>query len=84
MDGNRFRNRDVDLVQGPGEEVSVLTELECANTSPQDLDAVFLEDAHFLHLDTEVQGGLPTEGEEDTIGPFALDNMGDIFGSNRD
>ncbi|ROV99906.1 hypothetical protein VMCG_06224 [Cytospora schulzeri] len=84
VDSNRLRNGDVDLVQGPGEEVTILTELQCSDTGSQNLDAVFLEDAHLLHLDTEVQGGLATKGEEDTIGSFALDNVGDIFRGNRD
>lgn len=84
VDGDRLGDGDVDLVQRPGEEVTVLADFQGPHTGSQDLDAVFLKDAHFLHLDSQVQGGLSTEGQEDAVWAFALDNVGDIFRCNGD
>ena len=82
-DSDRLGDGDVDLSEGLGEEFSVLTGLEGLNWRSQDLDSVLLEKTHALHLDTQVQGGLATESEEDSVWLLALDNIFDIFGGNR-
>jgi hypothetical protein len=82
LDGSRLSNGDVDLVQGLGEEITVLTGLQSLDASTKDLDTVALEGTHAVHLHTQVQSGLTTEGKEDTIGTLALNDVSDVFGSN--
>ncbi|GKT75685.1 hypothetical protein ColTof4_08108 [Colletotrichum tofieldiae] len=77
---DRLGNRDVDLVEGASEEVAILTGLKSLDAGSQNLDAVLLEETHALHLNTEVQGGLTTKREEDTIGLLLLDNVVDLVG----
>jgi hypothetical protein len=81
-DGNGLSNGDVDLVESLGEQVTVLTSLQSLDGSAENLDAVALEDTHAVHLHTQVESGLTTEGQEDTVGALTLDNVGDIFGGD--
>ena len=57
-DGNRVGDRDIDLIEDLGEEISVLAKLEGMDTSAQNLDTVSLKQTHALHLHTQVQRGL--------------------------
>lgn len=82
IDGNRLGDRDVNLVQSPGEEITVLTELKGLNAGAKNLDAILLQDALPLELNTQVQGGLTTVGEEDAIGTLALENVGAVLGGD--
>lgn len=82
-DSNRLGDGDVNLPESLSEELSVLTGLEGLDWRSQDLDSVLLEKSHAFHLDTQVQGGLATESEEDSVRLLALDNIFDIFGGNR-
>lgn len=81
-DRNGFGDGDVDLVQGLGEKITVLTGLQGLDAGSQNANTVALEDTHAVHLHTQVQGGLTTEREEDTIGSLPLNDIGDILGGN--
>jgi hypothetical protein len=80
--GNGLGNGDVDLVKGLGEQVTVLTGLQSLDAGSQNLDTVALEDTHAVHLHTQVESGLTTEGQEDTVRALTLNNVGDIFGGD--
>jgi len=79
VDSNRLGDGDVDLLEGLCEHVSVLAELQCPHAGAENPDAVLLEKSQLLHLDTEVEGGLASEREEDAIGLLALDDVLDIL-----
>jgi hypothetical protein len=82
LDGGRFSDGDVNLVQGLGEELTILTGLKGLDAGTEDLDTVAVEDTHAVHLHTQVQTGLTTEGKKDTIGALALNDVGNIFGGD--
>ena len=82
LDGGRFGNRNINLVQGLGEEITVLTGLQGLDGGTENLDTVAFKGAHAVHLHTQVQGGLTTEGEENTIGALALNDVGNILGGD--
>ena len=80
--GDGLGDGDVDLLKGLGEEISVLRKLQCPDTGTENLDTVLLEEAELLHLDTQIEGGLTTEGQEDTIGLLPLDDVLDVLGGD--
>ncbi len=82
VDGNGLGNRDVDLLKRLGEQISVLTELQCPHTGAENSDAVFLKEPHRLHLYTKIEGRLATEREEDSIRLFLLDDVLDVLGGD--
>ena len=82
LDGSRFGNRNINLVQGLGEEVTVFTGLQGLDGGTENLDTVAFKGAHAVHLHTQVQGGLTTEGEENTIRALTLNDVGNIFGGD--
>ncbi|GFF30855.1 LOW QUALITY PROTEIN: hypothetical protein IFM46972_03049 [Aspergillus udagawae] len=82
VDGDGLGDGDVDLLQGLGEQVTVLTSLEGPDTCPQNSDAVALKDAHAVHLHTKIQGSLTTERQKDAVGSFSLNDVSHIFGGN--
>ena len=84
VDSDTLGDRDVDLLECLSEEVTVLTDLECPDACSQNLDVVTVEDAHLVHLHTQVQRSLATEGQEDAVGAFLFDNIGDVFRSDRE
>lgn len=81
-DGDRLGNGDFNLLQSLGEEVTVLGQLEGPDAGAEDLDAVLLKEAESLHLDTQVEGGLSTKGQENAIGLLLLDDIGDVLGGD--
>ncbi len=82
VNGDGLGDGDVDLLQGLGEEVSVLAELEGPDTGAQNSDAVLLQGSLLLELYTQVEGGLTTETEENTIRPLLLDDILDVLVRN--
>ena len=74
-----FGDGDVDLLQCLGEKITVLTGLKGLNAGSQNLDAIAVKDTHAVHLHTQVQSSLTTEGEHDTVWAFPLNDVGDIF-----
>jgi hypothetical protein len=81
-DSNRLGNGDVNLIQSPSEEVTILTQFQSSDTGTEDLDAILFKEAESLHLNTEVESSLTTERQEDAIGLLLLDDIGDILGGN--
>ena len=65
------------------EEVAVLRDLERADGRAEDLDAEALEDAHLVELDTDVERGLTSEGEEDPVRSLLLEDVRDVLGRDR-
>ena len=82
IDGDGLCDRDVDLLEGLGEKISVLAKLQGADAGTQDPHAVLLQGTFFLELDTEVEGRLATKAEEDTIGALFLDDVFDVLVRN--
>lgn len=83
VDSNRLGDRDINLVQSPGEQITILGSLKCLNTGSENLDTVLLKKTLPVHLNTQVQRSLATEGQEDAIRLLLLDNIFDIFGGYR-
>lgn len=81
-DSDGFGNGNLDLVKSLGEQITILRQLERANTCTEDLDAVLFKKTHSLHLNTEIQGGLAAKRQEDAIGLFSLNDIRDVFGSD--
>src|SRR5690606_3443095 len=73
-----------DLAEGLGKEVAILAGLERLDAGTEPLDAVLLEEAQPLHLDTAGQGGLAAKGQEYTIGPLLLNDPGHVLGGDGD
>ena len=67
-------------MQSLREQVTILAGLQGLDGGSQHLDSVTVEDAHLVHLHTNVQTGLSTEGEEDAVRPFPLNDVRHIFG----
>jgi hypothetical protein len=80
--GDRLGDRNFNLLQSLGEEVTILRQLEGPDASAEDLDSVLFKETESLHLDTQVEGGLSTKGQEDAIGLLLLDDIGDVLGSD--
>jgi hypothetical protein len=83
-DGGRGGGGNANLLESLDEEVAVLGNLKSADLGTENLDTETLQDTHLLELDTDVEGGLSTESEEDTVGALLLENVGDVFGGNGD
>ena len=77
---NGLCNGDVDLLQRLSKQISVLRDFERANARAQNLDAISFEKTHTLHLDTQIERGLPTEAEEDAIWALTLNDIAHILG----
>jgi len=69
-------------VQRLNEEVSVLGHLERPDLRTQHLHAQSLEHTHLVQLDTDVQGRLSTECQQDTVRALLLQHVGDIVGGD--
>jgi hypothetical protein len=81
-DSNRLGNGDVNLIQSPGEEVTILTQFQSSDAGTEDLDTVLFKEAKTFHLNTEVESSLATERQENAIGLLLLDDIGDILGGD--
>lgn len=81
-DGGRSGGGDTDLVEGLDEQVAVLRDFESADLSTEDLYAETLKDTHLLELDTDVEGRLATEREEDAVRTLLLEDVGYVFGGD--
>ena len=71
--------RSFSQFQGLCKEIPVFADLECSNARSEYFNTVLLENAHFIHLDSQIKPCLATKGEQYAIRPLALDNVGDIF-----
>ena len=69
--GTLFANR----LHAPGKELSILCSDDSINGSTENLDAKALE--FILELDTNLEGGLTTEGYVDTVRSLLLDDLAD-------
>jgi hypothetical protein len=52
---------------------------ERPNGSSEDLNTETLEDTHLVELDSDVEGRLSSEREEDAVGTLLLEDVGDVF-----
>jgi hypothetical protein len=71
-------------VQRLNEQITVLRHFECADGRTQDFDAQSLQHSHLVELDTDVESRLTTKREEDAIGTFLLEDVGDVVGRDRE
>jgi hypothetical protein len=69
-------------VQSVDKELSVFRYFKGSDGGSEDLDAESLQDTHLVELNTNVQGGLTTKGEEDPIWAFLFENVRDIIGGD--
>jgi len=65
-------------VQSLTEKIPILRDLESPDRGTEDLDSESIQDSHLVELDSDVESGLTSEGEEDTIGTFLLEDGSDV------
>lgn len=69
-------------VQSVDKELSVFRNFKGSDGGSEDLDAESLQDTHLVELNTDVEGGLTTEGEEDPIWALLLEDVRNIIGGD--
>src|SRR5215218_9186748 len=68
-------NLEPDALHRLPEEPAVLGLADGFGGGSEKLDAVIVEDAGLVQLDSEVQGGLATEGRKQSVGALAADDL---------
>lgn len=77
-----YENRETRTGKSLAEEITIFRNFECSNGSTEDLDTETLEDTHLVELNSDVESGLSTESEEDTVWSLFFKNVGNVIGSD--
>src|SRR5918998_1166615 len=71
------------VAHGFGEEFAVLRFADRRDRRSEEFDVEFVEDASLVELDSQVEGGLASQGGEQGIGALAAEYLGDSLGRQR-
>mmetsp|Transcript_4925 Transcript_4925/g.11053 ORF Transcript_4925/g.11053 Transcript_4925/m.11053 type:complete len:391 (+) Transcript_4925:2922-4094(+) len=84
IDGIRFGDFFVNLVQTVRKELSVFCVDNNVDRGSEDFNVVLVESSGFVHLNGAVEGSLSTHRYNDTVGFLLLDDLFDEFGCDRE
>lgn len=65
------------------EKVTIFRNFKSSDLRSQNLYSETFENSHLFKLNTDVESGLSSEGEEYTIRLLLLENVGDVLGGDR-
>ena len=83
LDDRNSRSSARLAIQSLHEQISVFRNFQCPDGCTQDLDPKSLENSHLVQLNTDIQSGLTSKSQNDSIRSLLLQHVGDVIGGDR-